>query len=332
MATKSNKMQHGAHPKSLMSRVNLLVFFFSLLCIPSFGQDGEQPVLVFYKIISNDAQVYITPGHDKSDAIGKLQKGQIIYVDSLQIDDGEYLPVVVDYLENDWAERLCKEYYDSDYYTGDLWYGYVKSSHAEKVGQDKKDSREIQLPSEAIQSILYIAGIICLIFFFWLAAKSKKGEIIIYQSWSDAFLTLAIGGVSLFVALQYDEIIGALLIIASFVWSSWISIKRNKQKTKFFGIIIGIARMLIIYLLIAMAIIAWAAMLSKREMMQQAGQMRRSSERTTKAKNDKIREAEMAGIIAAIGFAVLGWLTVSFIHTEKDKRHQDVINNLKIKI
>jgi hypothetical protein len=333
-ANGSGVTESGSHfkngtSKRLASRVNILILFLSLFCLPTFGQDGEMPVIIQYRIITDGAQVQVAPGDE---VIGTLQKGQTIPVDSLQLENDGYLPVVIDYLDNEWAKNLCKEIYNSAYYTGDLWYGYVKTAYAEKVtGNFSEENEAPQEPIslENLQPLLYIAGILALIFFFWLAAKSKKGEIIIYKSWGDAFLTLGIGGASLLVTMQDEVVLGLLLILASFVWSCWISLKRNSHKSTSFGIVIGIARMLIVYLLIAAAIIAWSSLLAKGEKMQQASHMKRSSAASTKAKNDKIREAEMAGIIAAIGFAILAWLTVSFIHTEKDNDHQSVLNKLK---
>lgn len=179
------------------------------------------------------------------------------------------------------------------------------------------------------KTLFIILGICALILFFWLAAKSKKGEIIIYTTWGDAFLTLLIGIAAAIVTVKLHFVIGCVLIGLSFTWSIWISIKRNSNKSAVIGIVIGIARMLIIYMLIALAAIAWTASQNKKEKMEQASHMRRRSERTTKAKNDKIKSAEQDGMIAAVAIALLTWLTISFIHSRNEHDSKVVENELK---
>jgi uncharacterized membrane protein len=179
------------------------------------------------------------------------------------------------------------------------------------------------------KTLFIILGICVLILFFWLAAKSKSGEIIIYTTWGDAFLTLLIGIVAAIVTMKLHFVIGCILIGLSFAWSIWIGIKRNSNKSAVLGVVIGIARMLIIYILIVLAIIAWTAAQNKKEKMEQASHMRRRSERTTKAKDDKIKSAEQDGMIAAIAIAVLTWLTISFIHSKNEQDSKVVESELK---
>jgi flagellar basal body-associated protein FliL len=208
--------------------------------------------------------------------------------------------------------------------------GYVNRDYVKVIETDKSDAKtDKEKPKQErgllskIMGICFFVILAALVFlFFWLAEKSRSGEIIIYKSWADAWLSLFLCVVSVYISIEGNTVIGCVLLGLSFVFSCWISVRRNRDKKIVLGIIIGIARMLIIYLIIAMAIIAWTTLLFKKEKMEQASHMRRRSERTTKAKNDKIREAELLGIIAAIGFALLSWLTVSFIHSKNDKNQQ----------
>ncbi|MDR1347071.1 MAG: hypothetical protein LBJ63_01380 [Prevotellaceae bacterium] len=180
-------------------------------------------------------------------------------------------------------------------------------------------------------TLLWILGIGALILFLWLAAKSKRGEIIIYKSWGDAIITCLVGILAVFIPakLELNPIFLYIIIALTFVWSIWISIKRNNNAGIVMGIVIGITRMLIVYLLIALAAIAWSAAQGKKEKMEQASHMRRSSERATKAKNDKIKEAEQDGMIAAVAIVVLTWLSISFIHSKNEHDSKVVENELK---
>jgi hypothetical protein len=339
--------KNGTSPKRLTSSVNhcgLLILFLSLFCIQSFGQ--EAPVIIQYRIISDEAQIYTMPGHEDSEVIGNLQKGQLVPVDSLQLDNSGYLPIVIDYLDVDWAKKMCKEYHDSEDYTGDLWYAYVKSVCVEKVKpivkpeitEKVKTTVKPEITKKEIPTVkpeikekekkdktenlstrfwtLFPTGLILL---FWLAAKSRRGEIIIYESWLDAFLTLVISAVPMFIMIEINLPIGIALVILSFGLSCWISIKRNKNISRSLGFAIGIARMLIVYFFLALALLASAAIKAQEKNLEEASYMRRSSERTAKAKNKKLRDAKIDGVIATISITIFVWLMKSFIHSESKK-------------
>jgi hypothetical protein len=387
-----NHFKNGVSPKSPKNRANLwglMVLLLNLFCFQVFGQDGENPVIVQYRIVTDDAEVYTIPaGQEESEIIGNLLKGQIIPVDSLQIDDSGYLTVVIDYLDTEWAKALLKEYRDSEDYTGDLWYAYVKSACAEKVqaiadstvadtvitnaiatdtiatatdaaGTTATDitatdtvaadtvatntvaANTVAADTLSDEDVLIVTLLIIFVFipllilFFRLAAKSRKGKIIIYNTWLDVFLTLLIGCCSVHVMTDIHPIIGFLLVCLSFVWSCWMSIGYNKQKSKFTGIMIGIVRMLIIYLLVVAAItviciiiaspvISFLLLKMREKALDDASQMRRRSE--IKARKEKLKSARNAGLLAilmvsigSIGLAAARWLMVSFVHSAQRK-------------
>jgi hypothetical protein len=198
--------------------------------------------------------------------------------------------------------------------------GYIKAEYITKTENGQNTVQQVSNDDSAIGGLLIFFSPFVLILFIWLTKKARKRKIIVYKNWVDAFLTAAAGILAFYTGYKINLPAGIALIILSFVWSCWISIVRNKRKGRgfFVGFIIGIARMLIVYLLIVLFLIAWAAIISQKGSMEKAMRIKGKTAKEINEKRDKIIASQSAGIIASIAFSILAWLMVSFIHNGEE--------------